>query len=146
MDNFLPSIGTLERYSIPEGPQIRLDSGYEEGMEIPIYYDPMIAKLITKGKTRAEAISVMLEVIAQSEIKGIENTLPFGKFVFEHDAFVSGNFDTHFVKKYFQPELIKEKQKEEAEVAAHLAYYIYKEQQRELKVPQHESSEWLNNR
>lgn len=146
MDNFLPSIGTLERYRIPEGPEIRLDSGYEEGMDIPIYYDPMIAKLITKGKTREAAISLMLEVIAQSEIKGIENTLPFGKFVFEHEAFVSGNFDTHFVKKYFQSELIREKQKEEAEVAAHLAYYVYKEQKNKLKIPQHESSEWLNNR
>ena len=146
MNNFLPSIGTLERYQIPSGPGIRLDSGYEEGMEIPIYYDPMIAKLVTKGKTRSEAISLMLEVLEASEIKGIASTLPFGKFVLEHDAFVSGDFDTHFVKQYFQPELLKQEQQEEAEIAALLAHKIYEDHRRQLKVPKGDGSNWAKSR
>ncbi|MBX2875354.1 MAG: acetyl-CoA carboxylase biotin carboxylase subunit, partial [Saprospiraceae bacterium] len=71
MDNFLPSIGTLTRYRSPAGEGIRLDSGYEEGMEIPIHYDPMIAKLVTYAEDRPAAIQKMKEVIDAFELEGI---------------------------------------------------------------------------
>jgi acetyl-CoA carboxylase biotin carboxylase subunit len=103
LNNFLPDIGTLTHYKTPEGPGIRVDGGFEAGMEIPIYYDPMIAKLIAYGSDRKEAISRMLRAIGEYRISGIATTLEFGKFVMEHEAFTSGNFDTHFVSKYFHP-------------------------------------------
>jgi propionyl-CoA carboxylase alpha chain len=84
-------------YQLPVGDGIRVDNGFEQGMDIPIYYDPM-RKLITYGETR-KAIQIMLKAIDGYLVKGVETTLPFGKFVFEHEAFRSGNFDTHFVKK-----------------------------------------------
>ena len=100
LNNFLPSVGMLETYKLPVGKGIRVDNGFEEGMEIPIYYDPMLSKLITYGKTRNEAIQLMLHAIENYHIEGVQTTLPFGKFVCEHEAFVSGNFDTHFVKNF----------------------------------------------
>ncbi|MEO0790291.1 MAG: acetyl-CoA carboxylase biotin carboxylase subunit, partial [Bacteroidota bacterium] len=71
LDNFLPSIGTLSQYELPEGNGIRVDGGYEQGMEVPIYYDPMLSKLITYGRDRAEAIEMMRRAIDQYRITGV---------------------------------------------------------------------------
>ncbi len=117
-NNFLPSINTLERYQIPVGEGIRVDHGFEEGMEIPLYYDPMIAKLVTHGATRDAAIAKMKEAISMYYIKGIETTLDFGTFVMNHSDFTSGNFDTHFVKNNFTPEAIIEANVDGSKVAA----------------------------
>ena len=108
LNNFLPSVGKLSRYQPPHGEGIRLDDGYEEGMDIPIYYDPMIAKLITYASTREGAIQLMKEAIADYHIEGISTTLPFGKFVCENAVFQEGNYDTHFVKKHYSVEEIKQ--------------------------------------
>tara|TARA_R110002073_G_scaffold72537_1_gene177795 strand:- start:838216 stop:839658 length:1443 start_codon:yes stop_codon:yes gene_type:complete len=135
LNNFLPSVGTLEVYQLPIGPNIRVDNGFEEGMAIPIYYDPMLAKLITYGETREEAIQHMLNAIRNYKVEGIQTTLPFGTFVCEHEAFRSGNFDTHFVKKYYAPEAIKNKQKEEAKIAALLAVKQYIDDQKRVRLP-----------
>jgi len=142
LDNFAPSVGTLTTYTRPVGEGIRLDDGYEENMEIPIYYDPMISKLITYGETRAEAIQLMKEAIEQYKIEGIATTLPFGKFVFEHEAFISGNFDTHFVKKYYSPEELKAQQKTEAQIAAMIGLKHYLDNQKQLKTPKVIASNW----
>ncbi|MEN0052758.1 MAG: acetyl-CoA carboxylase biotin carboxylase subunit [Mucilaginibacter sp.] len=117
-NNFLPDIGTLQTYITPKGAGVRIDDGFEQGMEIPIYYDPMIAKLITYGKNRAEAIERMIRAIDEYQITGIVTTLGFGKYVMQHEAFTSGNFDTHFVKKYFTPDVLQAYDDNEAKVAA----------------------------
>jgi propionyl-CoA carboxylase alpha chain len=135
LNDFLPSIGTLETYSPPSGPGIRVDDGVEEGMEIPIYYDPMLAKLITYGTTRNAAIQLMLAAIKQYKIKGIQTTLGFGKFVFEHEAFVSGEFDTHFVKNYYTADLLHQQHEAEAKLAGLLALKLYLEDKKQLRIP-----------
>lgn len=135
LDDFMPSVGKLERYRGPAGEGIRLDDGFEEGMDIPIFYDPMLAKLITYGKTREEAIQIMLKAIENYEIQGASTTLPFGKFVFEHDAFRSGNFDTHFVKKYYSAEKLREEIEEEEKLAGLVALKKYLEDKRLLRLP-----------
>ncbi|MFD0794433.1 acetyl-CoA carboxylase biotin carboxylase subunit [Mucilaginibacter litoreus] len=117
-NDFLPDIGRLQTYITPKGPGVRVDDGFEQGMEIPIYYDPMIAKLITYGKDRREAIERMIRAINEYQITGITTTLSFGAFVMQHEAFTSGNFDTHFVKKYFTPEVLNTESADEAEIAA----------------------------
>jgi len=142
LNNFLPSIGTLTKYVKPSGEGIRVDDGYEEGMEIPIYYDPMIAKLVVHAKTRAEAIEKMLQAIKEYTIEGVATTLPFGTFVLEHEAFFSGQFDTHFVKKYYTPEKIKEKQKANAEVAAIVALKYWSDKQKMINPVDHKSTSW----
>ncbi|WP_452218581.1 acetyl-CoA carboxylase biotin carboxylase subunit [Lacinutrix undariae] len=135
LNDFLPSVGNLEIYKLPVGKNIRVDNGFEQGMDIPIYYDPMLSKLITYGDTREEAIQLMIKAIANYQIEGIQTTLPFGAFVCEHEAFRSGNFDTHFVKKHYSPEAIKAKQQEEAHIAALIAVKQYIEDQKLLRVP-----------
>ena len=142
LNNFLPSIGTLSTYIKPQGEGVRVDDGYEEGMAIPIYYDPMIAKLVTHGKDRAEAIQKMKKAIKEYKIEGLATTLPFGTFVFEHEAFLSGKFDTHFVKKYYTPELIKEKQKENAAIAAIVAVKYWIEKQKITNPVEHKTTSW----
>jgi acetyl-CoA carboxylase biotin carboxylase subunit len=117
-NNFLPDIGKLVTYKLPQGLGVRVDDGFEEGMDIPIYYDPMIAKLITFGKDRQEAISRMIRAIDDYRIVGVETTLSFCKFVLKHDAFISGNFDTHFIKHHYSPEMLAEEQQDEAIIAA----------------------------
>lgn len=103
-NNFLPDIGKLKLYKRPQGNGVRVDDGYDEGMEIPIYYDPMIAKLVTYSQNRQEAIERMKRAIDEYRIVGIETTLSFGKFVMETDSFISGNYNTHFVQDYFDPQ------------------------------------------
>lgn len=117
-NNFLPDIGKLVTYRRPQGTGIRVDDGLEEGMDIPIYYDPMIAKLVTWGKDRNEAIDRMIRAIDEYRISGVETTLSFCRFALDHDAFRSGDFDTHFIKKYFKPEYLKSARKEEEEIAS----------------------------
>src|SRR5690606_38815727 len=93
LNNFLPSVGRLETYLPPGGEGIRVDNGYVQGMEVPIHYDPMLAKLIAHGRDREEAMARLLRAIGEFRVKGVSTTLPFGAFVLAHPAFRSGNFD-----------------------------------------------------
>ncbi len=135
LNDFLPSVGNLEVYQLPEGDGIRVDNGFEQGMDVPIYYDPMLSKLITYGETREESIQKMIEAIADYQVEGVSTTLPFGTFVMQHEAFRSGNFDTNFVKKYYDSEILKEAQTKEAEIAALVALKQYLEDQKLVRLP-----------
>lgn len=135
LNDFLPSVGTLERYRLPVGEGIRVDNGFEEGMDIPIYYDPMLSKLITYGKTREEAIALMIKAIEAYEVAGVQTTLPFGTFVMEHEAFRSGNFDTHFVKDYYSPKAILENNEQGARIAAMVALQQYISDKKIVRLP-----------
>lgn len=120
-NNFLPDIGRLTTYIRPQGSGVRVDDGFEQGMDIPIYYDPMIAKLITWGKDREEAIERMKRAIDEYIITGCATTLSFCRFVMDHPAFRSGKFDTNFVQHYFTPDKLNTHAADEnAELAATL--------------------------
>lgn len=125
-NNFLPDIGTLKTYKRPQGHGIRVDDGFEQGMEIPFYYDPMIAKLICYAENRVEAMNKMIRAIGEYEITGLETTLGFCDFVMKHDAFRSGDFDTNFVERYFKPETLKQANDagEEAMLAGLIATFV----------------------
>ena len=148
-NNFLPDIGTLKTYKPPIGLGVRVDDGFEEGMEIPIYYDPMISKLITHGKNRQEAIDRMIRAIDDYKIVGIETTLPFCKYVMRHEAFTSGNFDTHFVKDHFTPEKLESSLPDDIiEIGAVMSALLVDEEKNKYKqinnINQH--SNWRVNR
>ncbi|UKM64021.1 acetyl-CoA carboxylase biotin carboxylase subunit [Flavobacteriaceae bacterium GSB9] len=136
LNDFLPSVGHLSTYKIPEGDGIRVDNGFEEGMDVPIYYDPMLSKLITYGKTREEAIQLMIKAIDNYKIEGVETTLQFGKYVCEHDAFRSGHFDTNFVKLHYAPEHIKIQMEDKAKLAAMIGLKQYLKDRKILRLPQ----------
>lgn len=104
LNNFLPDIGTLHYLKAPdENKHVRVDSGVQQHDEISIYYDPMIAKLITKGNNRNEAIHHMINAIKEYEVFGVMTTLPFGLFVLQHEKFISGSINTGFIQQYFTP-------------------------------------------
>ncbi len=120
--NFLPDIGTLQTYRRPQGHGVRVDDGFEEGMTIPVQYDPLLAKLIVYAETRELAMDKMVRAIADYEITGVATTLGFGAFVMKHEAFRSGNFNTRFIENYFKPEYLQQQADEDVEkVVAALA-------------------------
>ena len=80
------------------------------------------------------------------KIEGLETTLPFGKFVCEHEAFISGNFDTHFVKNNYTPAQIAAKYKKEKEIAALVGLKLYLEDKKKLKISTSNTSNWSKNR
>lgn len=107
-NQFLPSTGLLHRHRIPAGPGVRVDAGIEEGQEVPIYYDPMISKLSTFGATREEAIDRMKRALSEYDISGCKTTIPFCRYVMEHESFKQADYDTHFIQNYYSPEKLQE--------------------------------------
>ena len=145
--NFMPATGNLQEYRRPQGLGVRVDDGLEQGMDISIYYDPMIAKLITFGADRNEAIARMRRAISEYKISGVQTTLDFADYVLTHDAFVSGDFDTHFVANYFTPEALSNDDASLEEIgAAAIASLLQskKTKQRVASAPQ--ESRWKANR
>ncbi len=100
-NNFLPSTGVLSSLVPPAGPGVRDDSGYYAGAEVSIYYDPLIAKLITWGRDRSEAIARMRRALSEYIVQGVETSIPFCHAVMKHKKFLAGDFDTHFIKKEY---------------------------------------------
>ena len=125
LNNFLPDIGKLQVYKRPQGPGIRVDDGYEEGMDIPIHYDPMIGKLIAWGETRDVAIERLTRAIEDFRINGIETTLPFGKWAIHQPAYKAGKFDTHFIAKYYKPEALAMHDADTQALAAVAAVHVF---------------------
>lgn len=103
---FLPAPGPLLRHRAPSGFGVRVDAGVEEGDTVPVYYDPMISKLMVWGPTREAAIARMDRALAEYDIAGVETTIPFCRFVMQHEAFRSGDFNTGFVGTHFTPEAL----------------------------------------
>lgn len=120
LQQFLPDTGRLVRYRRPQGPGIRVDDGFREGMEVPVHYDSMLSKLVVHAATRDEAIERMIRAIQEYEIQGVATTLPFGLFVMRHEAFRTGNFDTGFIARYFREELLYPAPTKEQQLAAAL--------------------------
>ncbi len=147
-NNFLPDIGTLKTYKRPQGHGIRVDDGFEQGMTVPFYYDPMIAKMICHDETRERAIEKTIRAIDEYEITGLETTLGFCRFVMTHEAFRSGNFDTKFVENYFKPEVLKSSAPEEEEMLASLLAVQVKEEKKspETTTERVNVSQWKKNR
>jgi len=145
-NNFLPSTGLLECFTMPNGQGIRIDTGYTEGMDIPIQYDPLIAKLIVHGKNRRDAINLLRTAINQFEVEGIETTLDYGTFVLDHQDFISGNFDTSFVEKYAHDYEQSMLTNARDEAYALMALKIFLEHSNQVISPQHQSHDWYRQR
>jgi acetyl-CoA carboxylase biotin carboxylase subunit len=110
-NNFMPSVGKISTYIAPSGPGVRLDSGIYEGYEVTPYYDPMLAKLICWGDTRAEAIIRMRRALDEYKIMGLKTNIPFHQHLMNMQRFLAGRYDTEFIEKEFEmtedPETLK---------------------------------------
>ncbi len=98
-ETFLPSVGLIRELIEPSGPGIRVESGIAEEYDVPVYYDPLLSKVISWGKDREEAIVRMLRALNEYKIKGVKTTIPFHRRVLVNEAFVSGNYDTGIVSQ-----------------------------------------------
>jgi acetyl-CoA carboxylase biotin carboxylase subunit len=98
-NNFMPNPGVIKHITEPLGLGVRYDGYVYEGYEIPIYYDPMISKLITWGITRQEAIARMLRALYEYKITGVKTSIKFLERIMEAPAFISGKYNTHFIEE-----------------------------------------------
>ena len=145
-NDFLPDIGKVEVYKRPKGKGVRVDDALEEGMEIPIYYDPMIAKLIVHAANREKAIKLMLDAIDDYDIVGVKTTLPFCSYALNHESFRSGNYDTRFVNLYFNDPSIIDPNKETLKAAlASISLLEQKDKINSFFLPS-KSTNWTVNR
>jgi acetyl/propionyl-CoA carboxylase alpha subunit len=103
-NSFLPSTGTITHSLLPTGPGVRIDTGVYPGFEITPYYDPMIAKLIVWGETRAQAILRMRRALEEYRIVGVRTNIPFHQTMMDSHRFMAGQYDTRFVEERFSME------------------------------------------
>ena len=113
-DDFLPSIGRIIDVVEPEGEGVRVDSSIHPGLEVSLYYDPMLSKLICWGENRTVAIERTLDALDRYHIAGVATTIPFCKAVLRNEAFRSGDFSTGFVREWwsdptpsYSPEIVE---------------------------------------
>ena len=123
-DSFMPSVGTLKRYRPPPG-RIRVENGFSEGDEITVYYDSLLAKVISWGPTRAEAITSMQRALLEFSIEGVKSTIPFCQFVMNHKNFIDGDINTRFIDKHLLTDSLSLGTEAEMEAAAVAAVLIH---------------------
>jgi acetyl/propionyl-CoA carboxylase alpha subunit len=121
-NGFLPSIGTLEKVELPQGPNIRNDTGVETNYQVSPYYDPMLAKLIVNSENREESINKMLWALSHYVILGVTTNISFLKKVLDHEQFRKGNITTHFIEDYFR-DMTKTKESLPLDAIISLAVY-----------------------
>ncbi len=117
-NDFLPSLGTITRLSFPSGPGVRNDAGIYPGFEVPIYYDPLLAKVIVWGRTREEARQRLERALSEYVIEGVRTNLPFHRWIVRHPRFAAGKYDTGFIGEEWQGRLAGTSDEEEVAMIA----------------------------
>ncbi|GAB4455620.1 MAG: acetyl-CoA carboxylase biotin carboxylase subunit [Anaerolineales bacterium] len=123
-NNFMPSTGRITHSLLPTGPGVRVDTGVYPGFEITPFYDPMIAKLIVWGETRAQAILRMRRALEEYRIVGVRTNIPFHQMMMDSHRFMGGQYDTRFVEERFSMDDAEENRKNHDETAALLATLV----------------------
>ena len=140
--NFSPSPGLIRFLSVPEGPGVRVDNGVYSGYEVPLYYDPMLAKLITWGDSRDEAIARMSRALREYRIEGIETTIPFYAALMDHPDFTSANFDTGTIDRVLAGLPLQSTDEEELAAAIAAAAIVSFEESQKVVLPEARESGW----
>jgi acetyl-CoA carboxylase biotin carboxylase subunit len=122
-NNFMPSPGKIYKISEPLGLGVRTDGYVYEGYEIPIFYDPMISKLIVWGKTRKEAIARMRRALYEYKITGVKTSIKFLERIMNNASFIEGKYDTHFIENN-QEQLYKKSDIEECDDMVVIAAFV----------------------
>jgi acetyl/propionyl-CoA carboxylase alpha subunit len=144
-NNFLPSTGRITHSLIPTGPGVRVDTGVYPGFEITPFYDPMIAKLIVWGETRAQAILRMRRALEEYRIVGVRTNIPFHQTLMDSHRFMGGQYDTRFVEERFSMDETEESRQNYAEIAAILATMVaHREAERSAQIVQRNERDTSN--
>jgi acetyl-CoA carboxylase biotin carboxylase subunit len=101
-NRFLPATGTVQSLQEPSGPGVRIDSGMYPGLQVPLFYDPLLSKLIVWGKDRPQAIARMHRALAEYQVMGVRTTLPFARWLMEHPRFIRGELSTDFIAEEWE--------------------------------------------
>jgi acetyl-CoA carboxylase biotin carboxylase subunit len=134
-NDFMPSTGRITHSLVPTGPGVRVDTGVYPGFEITSFYDPMIAKLIVWGETRAQAILRMRRALEEYRIIGVQTNIPFHQTLMDSHRFMGGQYDTRFVEERFSMEDAEESKATHPEIAALLATLVaHQETERSAQV------------
>ncbi len=96
-NHFLPASGTVQALQEPSGPGVRVDSGLYKGLQVPLFYDPLLSKLIVWGNNRQQAIARMRRATAEYRILGVRTTLPFVRWLMEQPRYIAGDLSTDFI-------------------------------------------------
>lgn len=107
LQKFLPSAGRITRLNLPEGPGVRNDNGIYAGYDVPVVYDPLLAKLVVWAENRDLCIARGRRALGEYAIKGIRHNLPFHLWALKQARFREGNYDTHFIDETFRAEELK---------------------------------------
>src|SRR5690348_9674088 len=102
-NRFLPATGTVQALQEPSGPGVRVDSGLYAGLQVPLFYDPLLSKLIVWGKDRAHAIARMRRALDEYSIIGVRTTLPFARWLMDHPRYLAGDMSTDFIAEEWEP-------------------------------------------
>ncbi|HYI10595.1 MAG TPA: acetyl-CoA carboxylase biotin carboxylase subunit [Thermoanaerobaculia bacterium] len=141
---FAPSPGLIRYINLPQGPGVRNDQGVYAGYTVPVYYDPMLSKLIVHGQSREEAIGRMRRALTEYRVEGIETTIPFFTFLMDHPDFAAANFDTGFIDRILPEIDFARRPSSEHDVDAAIAaaaILAFEESQR-VQIPEDGPSRW----
>ncbi len=141
---FAPSPGLLRYINLPQGPGVRNDNGVYAGYTVPVYYDPMLSKLICHGNARDDAIARMRRALAEYRVEGIETTIPFFTFIMEHADFQAAKFDTGFIDRILAEVDLAHRPASEAQLQAAIAAAAIMafEEAHDVKLPVATESRW----
>jgi acetyl-CoA carboxylase biotin carboxylase subunit len=135
LNRFLPASGRIAGLSLPMGPGVRLDTAIYDGMQIPLFYDSLLAKLICWGMDRAETVARLRRALDEFTIGGVRTTIPFAQWIVRHPRFLRGDLSTDFVAEEWDPDLTpgppslsREGGEEDLEQVAALAAALFAQQ------------------
>lgn len=140
---FAPSPGLIRYINLPQGPGVRNENGVYAGYTVPIFYDPMLSKLVCHGQTRAEAIGRMKRALTEYRVDGIETTIPFFTWLMDHPDFRAAKFDTSFIDKHVsEMDLGRGANDEYLEAAIAAAAIMAFEESQHVPVPDESENAW----
>ncbi len=142
--NFAPSPGLIRYINLPQGPGVRNDQGVYAGYTVPVFYDPMVSKLIAHANTREEAIGRMRRALMEYRVEGIETTIPFFTFIMNHPDFAAARFDTGFIDRILSGVdfAAAASSDTDVEVAIATAAILAFEESQNVKLPDDAQSAW----
>ncbi len=144
-NRFLPATGTVQALQEPAGPWVRVDSGLYAGMQVPLFYDPLLSKLIVWGRDRSQAIARLRRALSEYKVIGVRTTLPFARWLVEQPRFIEADFSTDFIAEEWDTrnknaveeailEAAEEKSLSSAQVAALVGSLLMNQQQEAEKL------------
>jgi acetyl-CoA carboxylase biotin carboxylase subunit len=139
---FAPSPGLIRYMNLPQGPGVRNENGVYAGYTVPVFYDPMLSKLVCHAPTRADAIARMRRALTEYRVEGIQTTIPFFSFIMDNEDFRAARFDTGFIDRLL-PQLTLETARDgEADAAIAAAAILAFEESQQVRLPEETESAW----